>query len=486
MEKGCNSPSNGHIIEVFAIVTYFQKFISSPRYKWLFILCLLNCLGCKNETIENSNKQLPNIIFILADDLGYADVGFLGDTIVKTPNIDAIANTGVTFLNGYVTASVCGPTRAGALTGRYQQRFGCEDNPAPYKTHDSIRVGIPLSEKLISERLKPLGYSTAVYGKWHMGGERGDTLLMPNNRGFDDFFGFLEGAALYIDSTNAEQKFMRNNQQLDTEYRYLTDAIGDEACQFIDRNSDKPFFLYLPFSAVHAPLQATDTYLEPFAQIPNQKRRTMLAMLYAMDLNIGRVLNKIEEKGLESNTLVIFLSDNGGQPKGNYSYNKPLRGTKGTYYEGGIRVPFAVKWPNVFPKGMQYKHPVSSLDIAATIYAITGIKSSSLEGENMLDYLSKDHQEIPHPMLFWKLGNNRAIRDDEWKLVEHGMSKELFHLSEDPYEENNVIEDHQDIEARLEAAYREWDSKNIPASYGWNENAFPVMDERTRRKELAK
>jgi len=470
---------------------YNRNMRTWAKYKLLFVLFFISCLGCKIDSTKKSDNRLPNIVVIFADDLGYADVGYLGNTTVKTPHIDAIAKTGVTFTHGYVTASVCGPSRAALLTGRYQQRFGCEDNPAPYKRNDSVRVGIPLKEKIIAERLKKMGYSTAVFGKWHAGGERGDTSLMPNNRGFDEFYGFLEGAALYIDSTNTEQKYMRNGKEVKTEYRYFTDAIGDEACRFVEENSDKPFFLYLPFSAVHAPLQATESYLEPFSDIKNKKRKTMLAMLYAMDVNIGRVMDKIDQKGLGPQTLVFFMSDNGGQPTDNYSYNKPLRGTKGSYYEGGIRVPFAAKWEGVIREGMSYELPVSSLDIAATIYSVTGIdtlsdKNLHLDGKNMLGYLAEDNQKLPHPLLFWKLGNQSAVRDSAWKLVEHGDRKELFHLATDPYELEDVLADYPDVEERLEATYREWDSKNIPASYGFDKNIFPVLDERTRRNEFAK
>lgn len=471
-------------------VTKMAKDLRTLLILVMFSVASFGCQSKRSTTAPPTNT--PNIVIILADDLGYADVGFLGSDTVRTPHIDTLASEGVAFTQGYVTASVCGPTRAGLLTGRYQQRFGSEDNPAPYKLHESVRVGVPPSEKLISERLKARGYATAVFGKWHLGGERGDEGLMPINRGFDEFFGFLEGAALYFDADNAEEKFMRGNALVESEERYLTDAIGYESLRFIEENSDKPFFLYLPFSSVHAPLQATASDLERFAHVKNEKRRTLLAMLHAMDRNVGRVLDKIEAEGLENNTLVFFLSDNGGQPTDNYSYNMPLRGTKGSYYEGGIRVPFAVKWPGRLPTGEIYHAPVSSLDIAATIFAAVDAgapeqsEGMQLDGMNMLEYLGAARSPTSDRYLFWKLVNNKAVRDAEWKLVQHGETKELFNLADDPSERRNVLDEHPDVVARLESAYLEWDKQNIPAQYGYDRKVFPVLDKRTRRTGFEK
>ncbi len=469
-------------------VTKMAKDLRTFLILVIFSAASFGCQSTPSTTTPPTNA--PNIVVILADDLGYADVGFLGSDTVRTPHIDKLASEGVAFTHGYVTASVCGPTRAGLLTGRYQQRFGSEDNPAPYKLHESVRVGVPPSEKLISERLKARGYATAVFGKWHLGGERGDEGLMPINRGFDEFFGFLEGAALYFDENNTEEKFMRGNALVESENRYLTDAIGDESLRFIEENKDAPFFLYLPFSSVHAPLQATADDLAKFRHVKSERRRTLLAMLHAMDRNVGRVLDKIETEGLESNTLIFFLSDNGGQPTDNYSYNMPLRGTKGSYYEGGIRVPFAVKWPGKVPQGKIYALPVSSLDIAATIFSAVGLAEPTnsdelqIDGVNMLEYLGGARPELSRRYLFWKMVNHRAVRDAEWKLVQHGETKELFNLADDPSERRNVLDERPDVVARLESAYLEWDRQNIPAQYGYDRNVFPVLDKRTRRTEF--
>lgn len=439
-------------------------------------------VGCADP--GESEQRFPNIVLIVADDLGFADVGYHGSEEVLTPTIDSLARGGVVFEQGYVTAAVCGPSRAALLTGRYQQRFGSEDNPAPFKRSQDVLVGLPLSEQTLAERLKLHGYATAVFGKWHLGGERGEEALMPTQRGFDEFYGFLEGAALYLDSANSEQKYMRNLDHLEAEPRYFTDALGDEAVRFIGQHRAEPFFLYLPFSAVHAPLQATQEYLAPFRHVESEPRRKMLAMLYAMDANIRRVVESLEEHQLTEQTLIIFLSDNGGQPTDNYSYNEPLRGTKGQYYEGGIRVPFFIHWPRLLPTGRSYDEPVSALDVVPTVLSAVGASAGdegSMDGVDLLPHILGEAERAPHKLLYWKLVNKRAVRDAEWKLVQHGDKIELFHLAVDPFEEENLYTAHPEVVARLEEAYRMWDASNMPALYGYDQNEFPILDERTRR-----
>ena len=350
--------------------------------KVILSFCAITILGCYSNKKENSTQKLsdnnrPNIVVILADDLGYADVGYNGCKDIPTPNIDALAKSGVIFSNGYVTAAVCSPTRAALITGRYQQRFGSEFIPGGRLRAKDAKEGVPLTETFISTRLKKLGYATACFGKWHLGGESGDQDLFPLNRGFEEFFGFLEGAALYIDPQNKEKKYMRGNDIIAMEEAYYTDAITRESVSFIERNKDKPFFLYVPYNAVHAPLQATDEYLKLFDTIKNPRRRLLAAMNFAMDKGIGEITKTLQKNDLEENTLIFFLSDNGGKPDDNYSSNLPLRGEKTQYYEGGIRVPFAVKWKNHFPENMVYDKPVSALDIVPTIFAAIEIGRAS-------------------------------------------------------------------------------------------------------------
>lgn len=455
-----------------------------------FILVLINCKISSQTKSKSSNlkENRPNIIILLADDLGYADVGYNGCKDIPTPNIDDLAANGVTFLNGYVSGAVCGPTRAGLMTGRYQQRFGSEGNPGPRKKTKNVKVGVPLSETFISTRLKEIGYKTACFGKWHLGGESGDKDLYPLNRGFDEFFGFLEGAALYIDPENKEKKYMRNNDELEMEEYYYTDAITRESVSFINRNKNNPFFLYVPFNAVHAPLQAPEKYLKLFDNIKNPNRRLLAAMNFAMDKSIGEIISTLKKNGLEENTLIFFLSDNGGKPKGNFSYNLPLRGEKGQLYEGGIHIPYIVQWKNNFPKNIVYDKPVSSLDIMPTIMKAVGLtinKNWNIDGMDMTSVIKRGNYGQLHTGLFWRQGKHFAARNKEWKIVKMGDNIELFNLINDPYETTDLSKKNPEEKIKLLAAYIQWNSNNIQAQYGYgNKTKFPFKVIRTRRTEL--
>jgi arylsulfatase A-like enzyme len=421
--------------------------------------------------------ERPNVVVILADDLGYADVGYHGSKDVLTPNIDSIAENGVSFTQGYVTGFVCGPTRAGLMTGRYQERFGSEGNPGPYVRKGEV-CGVPLDVKMMSERFKALGYRTACFGKWHLGGERGNTDLFPLNRGFDEFFGFLEGAARYEDVENVERKYMRGNVLVEREDEYYTDALGRETVLFIERGGNEPFFLYLPFNAVHSPMQAKKESLEKFAHIPDEGRRKLCAMLWSMDENIGRVLNALKETDEMDNTLIFFLSDNGGKPANNFSLNHPYRGQKGEFYDGGIHVPFCIQWNGHIAPGSVYKNPVSSLDIFPTSLAAAGqrVNVDVLDGSDLLPFLSGKKKGTPHDALYWKSGNKSAVRVGDWKLVQTGGKSELFNLAVDPYEETNISKTNPEKLQELQKAYKRWDEDNIPENYGWNKAIGPKVE----------
>ena len=330
------------------------------------------------------DSRLPNIIVILADDLGYADLGCQGCRDIPTPHIDSLARNGVRFTSGYVTAPLCSPTRAGLLTGRYQQRFGFETNPGPEAYADD-RFGLPRSEPTLAERLKPAGYTTGMFGKWHLGYK---PELQPTARGFDEFFGFLSGAANYLPNSRRAARLnplLRGTQPAE-ESEYLTDACGREAAAFIEKNRDRPFFLYLPFNAVHAPLEAGEAYLSRCAAIPDSKRRVYAAMLAAMDDNVGRVLSALRQHNLEERTLIFFLSDNGGTTPQTTSSNLPLSGRKAQVLEGGIRIPFLMQWKGHIPAGKIEDRPVISLDIVPTALAAAGMSARpewKLDGVNL-------------------------------------------------------------------------------------------------------
>lgn len=411
----------------------------------------------------------PNILLILADDLGYADLGVQGCRDVPTPNIDSIAENGVRFTNGYVTCPVCSPTRAGLITGRYQQRFGHEFNPGP-PAAAGPKFGLTASEKTIAERLKPLGYACGLVGKWHLGYQSGSR---PMDRGFDEFFGFLGGAHAYIGDRPNEKEtnpIQRGDEPV-TEDRYLTDAFGEEAVQFIQRRKDQPFFLFLSFNAVHNPLQATEKYLERFRGIEDGNRRTFAAMLSAMDDAIGAVLAQLREAGLEQNTLIFFLSDNGGPTRATTSRNDPLRGFKGDVFEGGIRVPFLAQWKGRFPAGKTCDHPITALDILPTALAAAGADvapDGKLDGVDLAPVLIDGNAGPVHDNLFWRFGEQRAIRRGDWKLfVEREDPKpKLYNLREDVGEQTDRAGDMPDKVRELDAAWQAWNQELIPPKWG--------------------
>jgi arylsulfatase A-like enzyme len=400
---------------------------------------------------DTATARQPNVVILLADDLGYADVGFQGCQDIPTPNIDALAKGGVRCTNGYVSCPYCSPTRAGLLTGRYQQRFGHEFNPGPRGEPggDSVaKIGLPLSETTIADRLKAAGYATGMVGKWHLGAA---PKFHPQQRGFDEYFGFLGGAHVYLPglpnivfpglqnaprddaaASDADKADARRRQpapiyrgtEVVQEGEYLTDAFAREAVSFIERHQKRPFFLYLPFNAVHTPMHATDKRLERFASISDPMRLTYCAMTVALDEAIGQVLDKLRSANLEQDTLIFFCSDNGGptirRAALNGSRNAPLRGSKVSTLDGGIRVPFVVSWKGKLPAGKVYNQPVIQLDILPTALAAAGVEAKAdwkLDGVNLLPYLKDEIASAPHDVLYWRLGQQMAIRKGDWKLV---------------------------------------------------------------------
>ena len=412
----------------------------------------------------------PNVILILADDLGYADVGYHGGKEIPTPNIDSYAENGVQFSAGYAMAPVCGPSRAGMLTGRYQNRFGFEDNPGgPYRQSIEVDPAIPLSEITLGEKLKSIGYATAWIGKDHQSEKE---KYNPINRGFDEFFGFTNGASNYFIKNNPKNRLLRGVKPVASENEYLTDAFGREAIEFIKNNKTKPFFLYLPFNAVHGPLEAKPEDLNRFKHISNKKRRTLAAMHYSMDQNIGRINKTLEDLELTDNTVIVFYSDNGGKINGNYSYNTPLKGEKGMVLDGGIRVPFVMQWKGHFDAGKTIDFPVAAIDIYPTILDISapniGTKNK-LDGVSLLPYLKNANLSPENRYLYWRFLYQWAVRDTNWKLLKlKGKQKlELYHIVNDISESKNVIDDYPEIAEKLKNAYDKWSNSMMKPQWSW-------------------
>ena len=447
----------------------------------LFVSCLI-LAGCGGGQSSGSGgggasagarrefKPRPNVILIVADDLGYADLGCQNlSRDVRTPYIDSLAANGVRMASGYVSGTLCSPSRAGLLTGRYQQRFGHEHNPGP---DSADTFGLPLDQPTLPQQLKSVGYTTAMVGKWHLGNR---PEFHPTRRGFDEFFGFLGGAHGYNTVGQGANVLQRGTQPLD-KTDYLTDVFSREAAEFIDRQGRarsaagawgepdrKPFFLYLAYNAVHTPMQAPLQYLARFPDEKDDTRKAMLAMLTAMDEGVGQVLAKLREHRLEEDTLIVFLSDNGGPTHANGSRNAPLRGVKNTAWEGGIRVPFIVQWKGSLPAGKVYDHPVIALDIAPTIYSVAGVSTlpkGRYDGVELLPYLSGANPSPPHDALFWRSGEQWAVRSGTHKLTRADVSAppKLFDLTKDAAESNDLAAKQPELATSLRSKYDAWNA----------------------------
>ena len=420
---------------------------------------LPGCLSA-GQTARTRKKQ-PNIIVIISDDMGYADIGCHGCKDIATPNIDSVARKGIRFTNGYVSCPVCSPTRAGLATGRYQQRFGHEFNTGPPPGGLREHVGLPLTEVTIADVLKSAGYVTGAVGKWHLGMA---PHFHPLKRGYDEFFGFLHGGHSYIDpGLGTFNPILRGTEPVD-EKEYLTDAFSREAVAFVERHHDESFFLYLAYNAVHTPMQTPQRYQNSFQHITNPKRQVYAGMLTAMDEGIGKLLSKLRELGLEEDTLLFFVNDNGGPTGANGSRNDPLRATKGTMYEGGIRVPFMVQWPRRLKAGRVYNHPVIALDILPTAAAAAGAKlpgDRKLDGVNLLPYLTGKKKKSPHETLFWRSAQNHAVRKGNFKLVKMGAETGLFDLASDVGETKDLKAEQPDVLKEMEKTYERWNSRMI-------------------------
>jgi len=426
-------------------------------------------------------KSPPNVVVILADDLGWPDVSAYGRSEVPTPNIDRIAKSGAAFTNGYVTASVCAVSRAGLLTGKMPQRFGFTYNISDRGNADK-GAGLPVGEKTLGDRLKARGYRTGAFGKWHQGQ---DEQFYPTRRGFDEFFGFLSGETVYVDPKTpgfVTTPTKADKYPLDTRDaagavvegpnrapvrnfdRYLTDEITDHAVDFIDRSAKggDRFFAYVAYNAPHWPLQAPQQWYDRFPHIKDPVRRTYVAMIAAMDAGIGEILDELDRTGQRDNTLVVFLSDNGcPQQFGFCDCSHPLGAGKFTYLEGGARVPFVVSWPNGM-KPAVVDTPVSSLDITTTVLAAVDRGRplpKDLDGSDLVA-IANGHGDRNRTLL-WSQAPVSAARWGKWKLRTSDDAKTawLYDLSRDPAETHDVAAQNPKVAARLQSNLSAWRSK---------------------------
>ncbi|MBC7853079.1 MAG: sulfatase [Pirellulaceae bacterium] len=435
------------------------------------LLCNLAALLLAGSTFAAETRK-PNILIIVGDDMGYADIGVHGCKDIPTPHIDSLAKNGIRCTSGYVSGPYCSPTRAALMTGRYQQRFGHEFNPGP---NPVAQFGLPLTEVTLADKLQAGGYATGMVGKWHLGN---DPKFNPVNRGFQEYFGFLGGAHQYFPprpgAKGANNGIFRGLERVE-EKEYLTDAFAREAVAYIDKHQKEPFFLYLTFNAVHNPLQATDKYLARFPDVKDEKRRTYCAMMSAMDDAIGSVLKKLDDSQLTENTLICFVSDNGGPPV-NASNNGPLHGNKAQTWEGGIRVPYLVQWKGKLPAGKAYDQPVIQLDLHSTALAAAGLVRAvkeqtgpPLDGVDLLPHLLGEVTTPPHDALYWRFGEQTAIRSGNHKLVmARGGSGdwELYDLAADIGETKDLAADKPAVAKDLLAKYDAWNAQNIKPLWG--------------------
>lgn len=414
-------------------------------------------------TAPAASPAKPNIIIFLADDLGYADLGVQGCQDVPTPHVDSLAKNGIRFTDGYANHCVCSPSRAALMSGRYQHRFGFEHNSGPERFADP-NFGLPRTEKTLAERLKELGYATGMAGKWHIGFKEG---LRPHERGFDYHFGFLSGAHTYLPGKRDNDPLLRNGVPVTDEKEYLTDAFAREAVAFLERSQAKPWFLYLAFNAVHSPLDE-NSYMARFPNLTGN-RRIYAGMLTALDVAVGRVLDKVRQLGQEDNTLIFFYSDNGGPTSQTTSRNAPLRGYKGQMLEGGIRIPFLAQWKGHLPSGKVYAEPVMAFDIHATALLAAGGTlpvEKPLDGVDLLPFLTGAKPGPPHEKLCWRAEEQWAVRLGDWKMFRApGGEPALYNLRSDIGEATDLAAKEPAKFKELKTAYDAWAKEMMPPQW---------------------
>jgi arylsulfatase A-like enzyme len=435
--------------------------MKSARLLVVVCLSLFSCVAASSDR--------PNIVLILADDLGYGDVGFNGCRDIPTPNIDSLAAEGVRFSNGYSSHPFCSPMRAGLMTGRYQHRFGYVTNVA-FDPHNQL-MGLPTSERTIASRLQDAGYRTGMVGKWHLGAA---SPFHPLKRGFDFFYGFLGGGHDYFIVDTTIQLAENYKAALDDNGKptafdgYLTDVLTDQAIRFINDSDQQPYFLYVAYNAPHGPLQAPEQKIAEFSSIKDTKRRIYAAMVSAMDDQIGRLLRTLDDRGQRDDTLVIFLSDNGGPEHANASDNGPLRGQKGDVYEGGVHVPFVMRLPGSLPSGTVYREPVLSIDVSQTALAVAGADlNEDPDGVNLFPFVLGERKTPPHEAIFWRTAKDskQGVRRGKDKLVILDGKTSLFDLDADLEESIDVAGSNPQVVAEISQLFDRWNDANQPAIF---------------------
>ena len=433
-----------------------------------FVLLVLGGVAACSAPASAQDRRQPNVLLILADDMGYGDLSCYGSRQIQTPNIDAIAQRGVRFTQAYVSMMVCAPSRAGLMTGRYQNRFGFEHNivGAP-EYYPREQIGLPITETTMADRLGELGYATACIGKWHLGST---DEMHPNSRGFDYYFGRYRGHGYF--PRVEDQSIYRQREPVDSiDVPYTTDWYTQEAIGFIEQVEEgQPWFVYLAHDTPHTPLQAKEEDLQRFAHIRDNRRRTYCAMQYCLDVNVGQVMDYLETSGQLDNTIVVFLSDNGGTTGG--SINAPLRGQKGMFLEGGLHVPMIVSWPGVLPQGATYEQPVIALDLLPTFVEAAGgslNEDDEIDGVDLLPYLQGERgDERPHDVLYFRMVlRGAAIRVGDWKLVRTGfMPPMLYDLSRDIAEQHDLAQRHPERVRDMMMQLSRWE-QSLPDTPRW-------------------
>jgi arylsulfatase A-like enzyme len=437
---------------------------------------------------DAARRGKPNVVIIVADDLGNGDIAAYGGD-VPTPRIDSIARDGIRFTDGYVTAPVCNPSRAGLLSGRYQQRWGQEANEQLEPPDGAPRAALPQAERTLAAAMKAAGYATGAIGKWHLGMEPG---YHPMDRGFDEFFGMASGTK-YIDESwpgvhylKGLLAFDRSEPKGDGEdesperlarrglwrgrepaklEEYVTDQLAGEAVAFIDRHREEPFFLYVAFNAPHAPLETTDEYYQRFPQWKDERKRIHAAMISALDDGVGTILDQLAAIGAAEDTIVVFTSDNGGPEvtDSDGRCNAPFVGHKRNLYDGGVRLPYLIRWPARLAAGGTFSEMVSTLDLFPTVLAAAGAPSTGgerpLDGTDLLPFLTGERKGAPHDALYWRTGPNGAIRQGAYKLLLAGDLVRLYDLDADPKESKDLSAKEPVMVEEMRAKWQKWNAE---------------------------